>query len=149
MIHFLLLLAAVAPYASADVKFTSPAAGGTATGGSTLSVQWEDSGTKPALSDLTTYQLFLCAGGNDQASNVRGSFPRRRTSRTVFRSPLISWWMAVTISSYCRQWTIQQRECSVRDSFYKRWRAGQKCIVRHVTYVEDSILNHLDLASLK
>ncbi|KIW05872.1 uncharacterized protein PV09_03072 [Verruconis gallopava] len=60
-----------AGFAIADVKFTSPAAGSSHAGGGSLQVTWEDSGTAPALSDLTTYQLFLCAGGNDASSIVQ------------------------------------------------------------------------------
>ena len=70
--RLLLLLAAVAPYALADVEFTSPSAGATLQGGSTIKVAWKDSGTKPAISDLQGYQLFLCAGGNDANSFVCG-----------------------------------------------------------------------------
>ena len=65
LIRLFLLLAAVAPYALADVEFTSPAAGATLTGGSTIKVAWKDSGSDPPLSDLQGYSLFLCAGGND------------------------------------------------------------------------------------
>lgn len=71
LIRLFLLLASVAPYALADIKFTSPDAGGIVAGGSTLSVQWKDSGSAPPISDLQTYQLFLCAGGNDANSFVR------------------------------------------------------------------------------
>ena len=70
LIRLLTLLAAVAPYVFADVQFTSPSAGGTVAGGKTLSIEWKDSGEKPPLSDLTTYDLFLCAGGNDEESFV-------------------------------------------------------------------------------
>ena len=69
-ILFLTLLACIAPLALADVQFTSPPAGGSIKGGSTISVQWKDSGTLPAITDLKTYQLFLCAGGNDPSSFV-------------------------------------------------------------------------------
>ena len=78
LIRLFLLVAAVAPYAFADVEFTSPDAGSTATGGSVLSVEWEDSGSQPPISDLTSYQLFLCAGGNDAASIVRKFFNELR-----------------------------------------------------------------------
>lgn len=66
----LLLAAAAAHLVLADVEFTSPSAGATLTGGSTISVKWKDSGTSPPISDLLTYQLFLCAGGNDAGSFV-------------------------------------------------------------------------------
>ena len=70
LIRLLTLLASVAPWALADVEFTSPAAGASVKGGSTISVQWKDSGSQPPLSDLKSYTLFLCAGGNDAASFV-------------------------------------------------------------------------------
>lgn len=60
------LLAALAPFAAADVEFTWPEAGEKATGGSGVEIKWKDSGDKPALADLTTYQLWLCAGSNDK-----------------------------------------------------------------------------------
>ncbi|KAF2469640.1 beta-1,6-glucan boisynthesis protein-like protein [Lindgomyces ingoldianus] len=56
---------------AADVQFTSPKAGDTLTGGTAIVVEWKDSGDAPSISDLTTYQLFLCAGGNDEASIVQ------------------------------------------------------------------------------
>jgi hypothetical protein len=62
----LALLAALAPFASADVEFVWPKAGERATGGNAVVVEWKDSGEKPPLSEFTTYQLFLCAGGNDE-----------------------------------------------------------------------------------
>ena len=51
--------------ALADVQFTSPSGGSTVSGGKTLDVKWKDSGDDPSLDDLQSYQLFLCAGGND------------------------------------------------------------------------------------
>lgn len=71
LIRLLLLLGAVAPYALADVEFTTPKAGATVAGGSTFKVEWKDSGSEPKLSSLQTYQLFLCAGGNDDPNLVR------------------------------------------------------------------------------
>ena len=58
-----LLATTIIPYAFADVEFTSPAAGVTVSG-PTISIQWQDSGSSPPISDLVSYQLFLCAGGN-------------------------------------------------------------------------------------
>jgi hypothetical protein len=63
------LLATLVPFVFADVKFTSPAAGVTVTG-PTISISWEESGTSPKISDLASYQLFLCAGGNDVSNYV-------------------------------------------------------------------------------
>lgn len=71
LFRLLVLLAAVAPYAFADVEFTSPAAGATAVGGQLLQISWKDSGTAPPISELQSFQLFLCAGGNDAGSFVR------------------------------------------------------------------------------
>ena len=50
---------------NADVQFTSPAAGATYPAGLPLTVTWVESGTPPLISDLVSYQLFLCAGGDD------------------------------------------------------------------------------------
>jgi hypothetical protein len=64
-------LACVIAFVVADVHFLTPAAGDSVVGDGALSVTWEDSGTAPPLSELTTYQLFLCAGGNNDASIVQ------------------------------------------------------------------------------
>lgn len=70
--RFLFLLAVLAQFASADVQFTTPSAGSSLAGGvkNTISVAWEESGDNPPLSSLTTYTIFLCAGGNDVPSQV-------------------------------------------------------------------------------
>ncbi|RMZ89357.1 hypothetical protein DV736_g3416, partial [Chaetothyriales sp. CBS 134916] len=57
------LLAACMASAWADVEFLTPAAGSSQSS-LTLSITWQDSGTDPPLSDLTSYQMYLCAGGN-------------------------------------------------------------------------------------
>lgn len=64
-----LLAAFFAPFAFADVKFTTPAAGGSVAAG-TISVQWTESGVAPSISDLSTYQLFLMVGGNEATNAV-------------------------------------------------------------------------------
>ncbi|KAI9815556.1 MAG: hypothetical protein M1827_002690 [Pycnora praestabilis] len=66
-----IFLAALAPLAVADVEFTTPAAGASVAGGTTISVAWKDSGSAPSVSDLTSYQLFLCAGGNDASNFIQ------------------------------------------------------------------------------
>ncbi|KAK5200844.1 Cell wall synthesis protein kre9 precursor [Cryomyces antarcticus] len=71
LLRLLPLLAALTPFALADVQFTSPAAGATLPGGGAISVAWKDSGSAPALSALTSYQLFLCAGGNDNTNYIQ------------------------------------------------------------------------------
>ncbi len=60
----LLFLAATAPVALADVKFTVPAAGASVPGGTAFTVTWVDSGDAPSISDLTAYQLLLYTGSN-------------------------------------------------------------------------------------
>ncbi|KAI4230414.1 MAG: hypothetical protein L6R36_000043 [Xanthoria steineri] len=65
------LLATLLPLALADVQFTSPAAGATLAAASPIAIKWKDSGDGTALTDLTTYTLFLCAGGNDAASFIQ------------------------------------------------------------------------------
>ena len=79
--RLLALIAAVAPYAFADVEFTSPSAGASAVGGQLLQIAWKESGTSPPITQLQSYQLFLCAGGNDA-----GSFVRTRRSWTKMRN---------------------------------------------------------------
>ncbi|KIW11588.1 hypothetical protein PV08_10889 [Exophiala spinifera] len=66
----LLVAASLLSFALADVEVTSPAAGASLAGLS-LTVEWEDSGDTPKLADLASYQLFLCAGGNDEDEYVQ------------------------------------------------------------------------------
>ena len=87
LFRLLVLLAAVAPHAFADVQFTSPSAGATSTGGQLLQIAWKDSGSSPPISQLQSYQLFLCAGGNDAGSFV--SIGHSRKSIEDFGSKLL------------------------------------------------------------
>ena len=64
------LLVALGQVVLADVKITTPAPGTSIPGGGAISIAWTDSGTAPPLSDLTTYQLFLVAGGQDDPSQM-------------------------------------------------------------------------------
>lgn len=66
----LVAVAALVPYAHAGIKWTSPEAGDTLTAGTTLTAKWSDDGDSPKIADLATYELFLCAGGNAEGSNV-------------------------------------------------------------------------------
>lgn len=66
----LLVAASLLSFALADVEVTSPAAGASLSG-LELTVEWKDSGDTPKLADLASYQLFLCAGGNDADDYVR------------------------------------------------------------------------------
>jgi hypothetical protein len=65
LVRSLLMAIAVCRLAWADVQFTSPSGGDQLDGSSTITVEWKDSGVSPSIADLTTYQLFLCTGGND------------------------------------------------------------------------------------
>lgn len=58
-------LAALAPFVSAGISFVSPKAGATLTAGTSIDVKWEEGGTGPKLTELLSYELFLCAGGQD------------------------------------------------------------------------------------
>ncbi|KAG4431125.1 hypothetical protein IFR05_013394 [Cadophora sp. M221] len=58
------LLAALFSLASADVKFTAPAAGASVVGGTAFTVTWAYTGNAPALADLSSYTLFLFSGSN-------------------------------------------------------------------------------------
>ncbi len=84
LFRLLFLLAAVAPYTFADVEFTTPAVGSTETGGSTLDIEWKESGTGPPITSFSTYQLFLCAGGNEA-----GSFVSTQNACTQIRLGLV------------------------------------------------------------
>jgi len=57
-------LLALASVALADPEFTKPEAGGSIKGVS-VQAEWKDSGDGVALTDLTTFDLSLCWGGND------------------------------------------------------------------------------------
>lgn len=67
-----LFLTILLPLASADIQFTSPAAGAVLQAAKPITAKWKDSGDGTALTDLATYTLFLCAGGNDAATIVSG-----------------------------------------------------------------------------
>lgn len=63
------LLAALAPFALADVEFTSPAAGASVAAGA-ITISWKDSGVSPPLSELTPQTLQLVVGGNEVGTNT-------------------------------------------------------------------------------
>ncbi|KAI9843681.1 MAG: hypothetical protein M1837_006148 [Sclerophora amabilis] len=66
LLQSLFLLAALTPLASADIEFTSPAAGASVPGGDKITVQWKDSGSEPSLSDLKEYTITLMTGSNEK-----------------------------------------------------------------------------------
>ena len=63
--HSLTLLGVLGGVALGDIEFTNPTAGATLTGGFPVDVHWADSGDAPSIADLTSYQLLICAGSND------------------------------------------------------------------------------------
>ncbi|KAF2019257.1 hypothetical protein BU24DRAFT_418844 [Aaosphaeria arxii CBS 175.79] len=67
----LALLTALTTLVSADIQFTSPKAGSTIAGGTAVTIEWKDSGDGIAIADLTAYDLFLCAGGNDASTIIQ------------------------------------------------------------------------------
>lgn len=63
-----LLLLGLVPLARvvfADVEFTRPAGGASVAGGKAIQVEWKETKDPPLISDLQSYTLFLCTGGND------------------------------------------------------------------------------------
>ncbi|KIX06782.1 uncharacterized protein Z518_04758 [Rhinocladiella mackenziei CBS 650.93] len=65
-----LLATALLSFTLADIQVTGPVAGDTITGLS-LDIEWKDSGNSPPISDLTSYQVFLCAGGNSDSNFIQ------------------------------------------------------------------------------
>lgn len=63
----LTVFAALAPLVSAGIKFTKPAAEDKLKAGTAIEVEWEEGGSGPKISDLTTYQLLLIGGGQKDA----------------------------------------------------------------------------------
>lgn len=68
LLRLLSLLTILITNVLADVEFTSPEGGATVEGGKTISMKWKDSGDDPPLDDLTSYSIFLMAGGNEEGS---------------------------------------------------------------------------------
>ncbi|KAL9602906.1 MAG: hypothetical protein Q9179_002376 [Wetmoreana sp. 5 TL-2023] len=66
-----LLFTTLLPCTFADIQFTSPAAGATLQAGKPITAKWKESGDGTALKDLTSYTLFLCAGGDDPDSIIQ------------------------------------------------------------------------------
>jgi hypothetical protein len=63
-------LALFAPLVACQgVEFTTPAAGASIPAGS-LKVAWQNEGTSPEISDLSSYTLQLMVGGNDDDDMV-------------------------------------------------------------------------------
>ena len=57
--------------AVADVQFTTPSPGASVPGSASISVAWGEGTGTTTLSEFTTYQLFLFAGGETESAAVR------------------------------------------------------------------------------
>ena len=84
-----LLLLGLVPLARvvfADVEFTRPAGGASVAGGKAIQVEWKETKDPPLISDLQSYTLFLCTGGNDnpvRSSRATAAYSSRRTVRLM------------------------------------------------------------------
>ncbi|KAF2442996.1 beta-1,6-glucan boisynthesis protein-like protein [Karstenula rhodostoma CBS 690.94] len=84
----LAVLTTLATLVSAGIKITSPSKGTTLKAGDAIEVKWDFAGSGPDADDLTTYQVFLCAGPNDPGNantitypiTTSGSFAKGGTS---------------------------------------------------------------------
>lgn len=56
--------------ALADVEFTTPTVDTVLKAGDVVTVHWKDSGIPPRISELTQYDLYLCAGEDLTGLNV-------------------------------------------------------------------------------
>jgi hypothetical protein len=61
----LAVLTTLATLASAGLEIYGPKGGATLKAGDAIKVEWREAGSGPGVDDLTTYQVFLCAGPND------------------------------------------------------------------------------------
>ena len=72
MLYSALVTATLAACALAAPKITSPAAGASLpVSGGAITVEWEDDGKAPKLSQLSSFTLQLVVGGNTEANSVR------------------------------------------------------------------------------
>lgn len=69
-IHLLLFFLPFFPISIADIEFTVPSTGSIIRDGEVVTAQWRDSGKGPRISELSEYDLFLCAGEDTADSYV-------------------------------------------------------------------------------
>jgi hypothetical protein len=116
---FMYLAAVLLPLVLADVAFTKPAAGDVITGTS-LVAAWTESHQNPSISTFESYQLFLCAGGNNETEFV--GHPRTvRSAATDNRVDSI-----VQPPTLC---DLQRRQQVVRSSINRMGREQHRCIL--------------------
>ena len=128
--RLLTLLAAVAPYAFADVEFTSPSAGASAVGGELLQIAWKDSGTAPPITQLQSYQLFLCAGGNDAGSFVSIGCSRTNDIKFIGHFADTGTRIIDSVDPTGDQWSVQLWKLDDRINTRQHWSECEECIVR-------------------
>jgi hypothetical protein len=66
----LAVCAALITLARAGIVFTKPKASDKLTAGTAIEVEWKEGGSGPSLADIATFDVVLCAGGNDVNSIV-------------------------------------------------------------------------------
>lgn len=72
MLYSALVTATLAVCALAAPRITSPAAGASLpVSGGAITVEWEDDGKAPKMSQLASFTLQLVVGGNTDANSVR------------------------------------------------------------------------------
>lgn len=74
------LLATLTPFTLADVKFTTPSAGGTLPFGS-IDVKWTDGPDAPSLKSLDAYILELVLGSDEPGEDQVSERGQARTIR--------------------------------------------------------------------
>ena len=139
--RLLALLAAVAPYAFADVEFTSPSAGASAVGGQLLQIAWKESGTSPPITDLQSYQLFLCAGGNDAGSFVRTGMLPYEDIKLLGQFADTRTWIIDSVDPTRDQWSIQFWKLDDRINSSQHRGECEECIVRVYFWSSTSFAN--------
>ena len=122
--------------ASAAVQFVSPIAGAALVAGGTLEIAWVDDGLPPTIADLTTYKLFLCAGGNTGGSFVSAltcilfsryaGEPAGRDKFTVKSDAVQTWLTCVhrilgASSNHHNDWPVREWKQGTRSSFKHCW----------------------------
>lgn len=70
ILRSLSLLLPLLSTALADVEFVDPAPGSTLKAGDVITSHWKESGKGPKISELSQYDIFLCAGGDTADSYV-------------------------------------------------------------------------------
>ncbi|KAK7187934.1 hypothetical protein DPSP01_003176 [Paraphaeosphaeria sporulosa] len=71
----LAMLTTLASLVSAGIEISKPAKGAVLTAGDAIEVKWDFAGSGPGETDLTTYQVFLCAGPNDPGNANTITYP--------------------------------------------------------------------------